>query len=92
MIKLTNLNRVFRTQDVETTALSEINLTVNEGEFVPIMGLFGCGKSTLLSILGMLTHHLLVSLNLLDRHRRLQKLSQLRRLALSFKALTLSMN
>ena len=54
MIKLTNLNRVFRTQDVETTALNDINLTVEQGEFVAIMGPSGCGKSTLLSILGML--------------------------------------
>ncbi|MCQ8879750.1 ABC transporter ATP-binding protein [Pseudoalteromonas shioyasakiensis] len=54
MIKLTNLSRVFRTQDVETTALSNINLTVNKGEFLAVMGPSGCGKSTLLSILGML--------------------------------------
>ncbi len=54
MIKLTNLSRVFRTQDVETTALNNINLHVNEGEFLAIMGPSGCGKSTLLSILGML--------------------------------------
>lgn len=54
MITITNLNRVFRTQDLETTALSNINLQVNEGEFVAIMGPSGCGKSTLLSILGML--------------------------------------
>lgn len=54
MINITNLNRVFRTQDLETTALSNINLQVDEGEFVAIMGPSGCGKSTLLSILGML--------------------------------------
>jgi len=54
MINITNLNRIFRTLDLETKALSNINLTVNEGEFVAIMGPSGCGKSTLLSILGML--------------------------------------
>ncbi|MFT5756864.1 MAG: putative ABC transport system ATP-binding protein [Alteromonadaceae bacterium] len=54
MIKINNLSRVFRTLDLETTALSNINLTVNKGEFVAIMGPSGCGKSTLLSILGML--------------------------------------
>ncbi|NRB77691.1 MAG: ABC transporter ATP-binding protein [Saccharospirillaceae bacterium] len=54
MIKITNLSRIFRTLDLETAALSNINLTVNAGEFVAIMGPSGCGKSTLLSILGML--------------------------------------
>jgi putative ABC transport system ATP-binding protein len=54
MIKLTNVSRVFRTQDVETTALNKINLTVNQGDFLAIMGPSGCGKSTLLSLLGML--------------------------------------
>ncbi len=54
MIKTNKLSRVFRTQDIETTALNDINLTVNKGEFLAIMGPSGCGKSTLLSILGML--------------------------------------
>ncbi|MCF2858473.1 ABC transporter ATP-binding protein [Pseudoalteromonas sp. SMS1] len=54
MIKLSNLNRVFRTHDVETTALNGIDLTVEQGEFVAIMGPSGCGKSTLLSVLGLL--------------------------------------
>jgi putative ABC transport system ATP-binding protein len=54
MIKLNNASRVFRTQDVETTALNKINLTVGKGDFLAIMGPSGCGKSTLLSMLGML--------------------------------------
>ncbi|MBA6381209.1 MULTISPECIES: ABC transporter ATP-binding protein [unclassified Colwellia] len=54
MIKINKLSRIFRTLDLETTALHNIDLSVNEGEFVAIMGPSGCGKSTLLSILGML--------------------------------------
>ena len=54
MIKITHLSRVFRTLDLETTALSNINLSVEQGDFVAIMGPSGCGKSTLLAILGML--------------------------------------
>ena len=54
MINSLNLTKVFRTQDVETTALSVVNLNITKGEFVAIMGPSGCGKSTLLNILGML--------------------------------------
>lgn len=54
MIKLSNVKKVFRTEEVETWALREVNLEVEEGEFVAIMGPSGCGKSTLLNILGLL--------------------------------------
>ncbi|RKE02575.1 ABC transporter ATP-binding protein [Marinifilum flexuosum] len=54
MIKVENLSKVFRTEEVETTALNNVNLEIKEGEFVAIMGPSGCGKSTLLNILGML--------------------------------------
>jgi len=54
MIKVNNLTKVFRTREVETTALNTINLEIEEGEFVSIMGPSGCGKSTLLNLLGML--------------------------------------
>ena len=54
MIKLENIQKVFRTEEVETWALREVNLEVKEGEFVAIMGPSGCGKSTLLNIIGLL--------------------------------------
>lgn len=54
MIELKNIARIFRTEDIETTALANINCNIEVGEFVAIMGPSGCGKSTLLSILGML--------------------------------------
>lgn len=54
MITINNLSKVFRTSEVETVALNQVNLEVNEGEFVAIMGPSGCGKSTLLNILGLL--------------------------------------
>ena len=54
MIKTENLQKYFRTEEVETRALRGVNIQVSEGEFVAVMGPSGCGKSTLLNILGLL--------------------------------------
>lgn len=54
MIRTNDLTKIFRTEEVETTALNKVNLHVKEGEYVAIMGPSGCGKSTLLNILGLL--------------------------------------
>jgi len=54
MLKLHNLYKVYRTDEVETVALNGVNLAIEQGDFVAIMGPSGCGKSTLLNIIGML--------------------------------------
>ena len=54
MITLTSLSKIYRTNEIETVALENVNLTVDRGEFLSIMGPSGCGKSTLLNIMGLL--------------------------------------
>lgn len=54
MITLTSLSKIYRTDEIETLALENVNLQVKQGEFVSIMGPSGCGKSTLLNIMGLL--------------------------------------
>lgn len=54
IIKLTEVNKIYRTDEIETLALENVNLEVAKGEFLSIMGPSGCGKSTLLNIIGML--------------------------------------
>lgn len=67
MITINNLSKVFRTEDVQTTALNGISLTINQGDFLSIMGPSGCGKSTLLNIVGLLDSPTGGSYMLLDK-------------------------
>ncbi len=54
LIKMESVTKIFRTEEVETHALSNIDLTIERGDYVSIAGPSGCGKSTLLSVLGLL--------------------------------------
>ena len=54
LVKMEGVTKIFRTEDVETHALSNIDLTIDRGDYVSIAGPSGCGKSTLLSLLGLL--------------------------------------
>ena len=54
MIKLTGINKIYRTDEIETQALENVNIEVKKGEFLSVMGPSGCGKSTLLNIMGLL--------------------------------------
>lgn len=67
MIKTNELVKVFRTDEVETTALNKVNLNIEDGEFVAIMGPSGCGKSTLLNILGLLDNPTSGELHFIDQ-------------------------
>jgi len=67
MLKIENLSKIFRTEEIETIALNNISFEVKEGEFVAIMGPSGCGKSTLLNILGLLDNPSSGTYTLLDK-------------------------
>ena len=67
MLKIKNLSKSFRTEEIETIALNNVSFDVKEGEFVAVMGPSGCGKSTLLNIIGLLDSPTSGEYHLLDR-------------------------
>ncbi len=67
MLKIKNIKKSFRTEEIETIALNDVSLDVKQGEFVAIMGPSGCGKSTLLNIIGLLDNPTSGQYHLLDK-------------------------
>lgn len=67
IIKLNEINKVYQTKEIETTALENVNIEVERGEFLSVMGPSGCGKSTLLNIIGLLDRPTSGTVQLLDR-------------------------
>ncbi len=67
MIKAKNLKKIYTTEEIETTALNDVNVEVKTGEFIAIMGPSGCGKSTLLNIMGLLDNPSSGEYNFLDK-------------------------
>lgn len=87
IIKLQNINKIYRTDEIETVALENVNLEVEKGEFLSIMGPSGCGKSTLLNIIGLLDTPTdgTVSINDIDTSKLSDKqLAQFRNKTLGF--------
>ena len=66
IIRLRDISEVYRTKEIETIALDNVNLDIEKGEFVSIMGPSGCGKSTLLNIIGLLTAPTTGSVSIMD--------------------------
>ncbi len=87
MLELKNLTKKFRTSEIETAALSNVNVKIEQGEFVAVMGPSGCGKSTLLNIVGMLdtpTDGEYIFLDQEVSHYSERQLAQLRKKTLGF--------
>ncbi len=73
MVRLEQIEKVYRTEKIETVALNQINLEVGEGEFISVMGPSGCGKSTLLNVMGLLDRptsgHVYLNATRIDSYR-----------------------
>ncbi|MCH5229526.1 MAG: ABC transporter ATP-binding protein [Muribaculaceae bacterium] len=77
MIQLKDVNKVYRTKEIETLALENVNISIREGEFVSIMGPSGCGKSTLLNIIGLLDNPTSGSVSIMNEETEKMKDSEL---------------